>query len=63
MVHDASRIEVLLLVAAIVAMIARRLRLPYTVGLVLAGIGLAFFGSQTMPQLTREMVFTAFLRH
>ena len=32
----------LLLVAAVVAMLARRLRLPYTVGLVLAGMSLGF---------------------
>jgi len=30
-------IELLLLVAAVVAMLARRLRLPYSVGLVLGG--------------------------
>ena len=35
-----DRTIVLLLVAVLVALLARRLRLPYTVGLVLAGIGL-----------------------
>ena len=33
-----ERVELLLLTAAIVAMAARRLRIPYTVGLVLAGM-------------------------
>jgi CPA1 family monovalent cation:H+ antiporter len=61
MALSAERLEVLLLVAAIVAMVARRLRLPYTVGLVVAGIGLALLGAESVPQLTREMVFTAFL--
>lgn len=36
-----EQIEVLLLVAAVVAMLARRLRVPYSIGLVIAGIGLA----------------------
>ena len=38
-----EQIEILLLIAAVVAMLARRLKIPYTVGLVLAGIALAFF--------------------
>lgn len=54
-------IELLLLVAAIVAMAARRLRLPYTVGLVLAGIGLALLRLGSAPELTREMIFIALL--
>jgi len=34
-------IEILLLIAAVVAMLARRLRVPYSIGLVCAGIALA----------------------
>jgi CPA1 family monovalent cation:H+ antiporter len=56
-----ERLASLLLVAALVAMVARRLKLPYTVGLVLAGIALALFGTEPMPRLTKDMVFTAFL--
>lgn len=56
-----GRIEILLLIAAIVAMLARRLRLPYTVGLTLAGIALAFVPTAFELKLTRELVFTAFL--
>ncbi len=56
-----ERIEVLLLVAAIVAMLARRLRLPYTVGLVLAGSALAFFPTARQISLTKELIFTALL--
>ena len=33
--------ELLLLIAAVVAMLTRRLRLPYSAGLVAAGMGLA----------------------
>lgn len=54
-------VEILLLVAAIVAMIARRFRVPYTVGLVLAGIGLALLPLSPNLALTKEMVFNAFL--
>ena len=56
-----DRIEVLLLIAAIVAMIARRLRLPYTVGLTLAGVVLAFAHVPFDIPLTKELIFNAFL--
>ncbi len=35
-------IEILLLIAAVVAVTARRLRIPYTIGLLLVGVALAF---------------------
>ncbi len=35
-----EKVEILLLIAAIVAIAARRLRFPYTIALVLAGVGL-----------------------
>jgi CPA1 family monovalent cation:H+ antiporter len=56
-----ERIETLLLVAAIVAMLARRFRLPYTVGLVVAGAVLAFSRIGTGVELTRDLVFISFL--
>lgn len=56
-----ERIEVLLLIAAVVSMIARRLRLPYTVGLLLAGIGVALTPLTTGVVLTKHLIFTAFL--
>lgn len=56
-----ERIETLLLIAAIVAMLARRLRLPYTVGLVLAGMALAVAPTGASVTLTRALLFTAFL--
>ena len=56
-----ERIEVLLLIAAVVAMVARKLRLPYTVGLTIAGIAIAVSPLQLKIELTKEMIFTAFL--
>lgn len=56
-----ERIEVLLLIAAIVAMAARRLRLPYTIGLTIAGLALAFAPIAREVTLTKHLVFTAFL--
>src|ERR1051326_4419504 len=56
-----ERVAALLLVAAFVAMIARRFRLPYTVGLVLAGLGLALFPIAARLNLTKELVFTVLL--
>jgi CPA1 family monovalent cation:H+ antiporter len=56
-----ERVEVLLLIAAIVAMVARRFRLPYTVGLVFAGIGMALANVSPGVQLTRQLIFTLFL--
>ena len=51
----------LLLIAAVVAMLTRRLRLPYSVGLVAAGIILAFLPFAPHVVLTKELIFTALL--
>lgn len=51
----------LLVVAILVAIIARRLRLPYTVGLVLTGIGLAVSGLETGAMLTHDFIFEVIL--
>ena len=51
----------LLLIAAVVAMLTRRLRLPYSVGLVAAGIILAFLPFAPRVVLTKELIFTALL--
>jgi CPA1 family monovalent cation:H+ antiporter len=56
-----ERIEELLLLAAVVGMLTRRLRLPYTVGLTLAGIGVALVRFSFHVELTRELIFTALL--
>ncbi|HEV2521386.1 MAG TPA: sodium:proton antiporter [Candidatus Acidoferrales bacterium] len=51
----------LLLIAAVVAMLTRRLRLPYSVGLVTAGIILAILPFAPKVSLTKDLIFTALL--
>ncbi len=51
----------LLLIAGVVAMISRRLRLPYSVGLVTAGIVLALVPFSPKVALTKELLFTVLL--
>lgn len=51
----------LLIAAIIVALIARRLSLPYTVGLVVAGIALALARRDLGLVLTREIIFDVIL--
>ena len=47
----------LLAIAMIVAMLARRLHLPDTIGLVLVGGLLAWFGTRGLPPLTSELLY------
>lgn len=56
-----EQIEFFLFVAAIVAMVARLIKLPYTVGLVIAGIGIAFIPSPYHVELSKELIFVIFL--
>ena len=51
----------LLVAAILVAIIARRIHLPYTVGLVVAGIGLALVRVETGVTLTHEFIFDLIL--
>lgn len=51
----------LLLIAAVVAILTRRLRLPYSVGLVGAGIILAFLPFAPKIVLTKDLIYTALL--
>ena len=51
----------LLLIAAVVAMLTRRLRLPYSVGLVAAGIILAILPFAPKVSLTKDLIFNALL--
>ena len=51
----------LLLVAIMVALIARRLAMPYTVGLVATGIGLAPFSAQLSPLLSHDLIYLVIL--
>lgn len=52
---------VLLLVAAVVAMLARKFRLPYSVGLVASGILLALLPLPFHFSLTKDLIFTLLL--
>ena len=56
-----ERIEILLLIAAVVAMLAKRLRVPYSIGLVVAGIGVSLLPFVPYVELTKELIFIAFL--
>ena len=51
----------LLGVAVLVAIVARRLSLPYTVGLVLTGVGLALMRLETGEMLTHDFIFDVVL--
>jgi len=51
----------LLLIAAVVAILTRRLRLPYSVGLVVAGVILAFVPFAPKVALTKDLIFIALL--
>ncbi len=51
----------LLFVSSLVAMVTRRLKLPYSVGLVIAGLALALLPFGFDMPLTPELVFTVFL--
>jgi len=54
-------IEILLLIAALVAMLTQRVRLPYTIGLVAAGIVLGLLAFVPQIELSRELLFTVLL--
>lgn len=56
-----EKAALLLLVAAVVAILTRRLRLPYSVGLVAAGVALAFLPFAPAIPLTRNLLFTVLL--
>src|SRR5262245_23321148 len=47
--------------ASLVALMARRLRIPYPIALVLAGGALSATGLFTAPHLTRELLYAVFL--
>ena len=61
MTSDLSQLGFLLFVSALVAMLTRRLRMPYTVGLVLAGMGLNFLHIYTKWHLSKDLIFSVFL--
>jgi CPA1 family monovalent cation:H+ antiporter len=61
MVLNFQTVALLLLIAAVVAMLTRRLGLPYSVGLVTAGIILAILPFAPKVSLTKDLIFTALL--
>ena len=61
MISDLSQLGFLLFVSALVAMLTRRLHMPYTVGLVLAGMGLYFAHIFIKWHLTKDLIFSVFL--
>ena len=52
---------VLLLIASVVAIISRRLKVAYSVGLVVAGIAIAVLPTGVDLPLTRELIFNVLL--
>jgi CPA1 family monovalent cation:H+ antiporter len=51
----------LLLIAAVVAILSKRLRLPYSIGLVIAGIALALIPGAPRITLTKDLLFSVLL--
>lgn len=56
-----GQIGLILTLACVVAMISRRLHLPYSVGLVAAGVGLALIGGAASLKLTPDLIYTVLL--
>jgi monovalent cation:H+ antiporter, CPA1 family len=54
-------IILLFVLATVVALLAKRLRVPYTVALVVAGLVLGSVGGLRPPVLTKELLFALFL--
>jgi len=60
-VNVESTVVLLFCVATATAVAVRRLRVPYTVALVIVGLIMGSFDLVTPPRLTRELLFTFFL--
>jgi CPA1 family monovalent cation:H+ antiporter len=58
---DVVTLGLLLFIACLVAIVTRRIGLPYAIGLVVAGIGLSLFGYKSRIELTPELIFTFLL--
>jgi CPA1 family monovalent cation:H+ antiporter len=61
MTSDLSQLGFLLFVSAAVAMLTRRVHLPYTVGLMLAGMALHFAHVYIKWHLSKDLIFSVFL--
>lgn len=60
-ISDVTVVVALLVVSMVVALAARRLRIPYTLALVLVGLVLGFFGALPHVQLSPDAVLFLFL--
>ena len=58
---DFPTLGAMLFVAALVAIATHRLKLPYSIGLVAAGVALAFAAPGSTPVLTTDLIFFVFL--
>jgi len=56
-----SELGLILIVACVVAIVSRRLRLPYSVGLVAAGVCLAALGGSVNVAVTPHLIYTVLL--
>jgi monovalent cation:H+ antiporter, CPA1 family len=61
MAHLEISVLVLLAIAAAVALVSHRLRTPYAIGLVIAGLALGNVTSFSGPQLTKDLLFLVVL--
>jgi CPA1 family monovalent cation:H+ antiporter len=59
--YSVTTFFLLFMVATAVAIVIRRLHIPYTVALVLTGLLLGFFHAIQAPHLTKALLFTVFL--
>ncbi|MCP8310267.1 MAG: Na+/H+ antiporter [Candidatus Methylarchaceae archaeon HK02M1] len=55
-----TEVEIFLILAIIVAIFTKRTKIPYTIGLVFAGLFVAFTGIELLP-LSKEIIFFLFL--
>jgi CPA1 family monovalent cation:H+ antiporter len=60
-VPELSKIVVLLLIALAVALVTRRTRRPYTIALVIVGLGLGLLGLVEPIPFSKELILMVFL--
>lgn len=60
-IMSVSQIGLILLIACVVAVLSRRVHLPYSVGLVMAGTGLSWFTASATLALTPELIYKVLL--
>ncbi len=58
---DIQKIVILMVIATMVAVGVKRIKIPYTVALVLVGLGLGFFHALEPVELTEQLVLFTFL--